>query len=77
VQLGLASRRRLALVEGAAVAACAVFLFLLGARLAAAPWTPLTVAALATGCVTGYLAADFVSGLVHCSATASSRKTHR
>ncbi len=44
---------------------CAVFLWLLGARLARAPWTSSTLAALISGCVVGYLAADLVSGLVH------------
>lgn len=65
MQLTSAPRRRLELVEGSAVALCAVLLLALTARLSGAPWSPAAVIAVAGGLAAGYLAADLASGLVH------------
>lgn len=58
-------RRRLELLEGSAVAACAALAVPIVARLAAQPLDRAGVLAFALAVVAGYLAADLVSGLVH------------
>ena len=58
----MTSRRRLELLEGSAVAGCALLAAPIAVRLGSAP---LDLPALALGGLAGYLAADFASGLVH------------
>jgi ubiquitin-conjugating enzyme E2 variant len=59
------SRRRLELLEGSAVAACAALGGVVAARLGARPLDPVTVLAFLPAVLAGYVAADLVSGLVH------------
>jgi hypothetical protein len=58
-------RRRLELLEGSAVVACALLAAPLVVRLAARPMDPAGLLAFALAVAAGYLAADLVSGLVH------------
>jgi ubiquitin-conjugating enzyme E2 variant len=55
-------RRRLELLEGLAVAGCALFAAPIAVRLGSAP---LDLPRLALGALAGYLAADLASGLIH------------
>lgn len=61
----MTGRRRLELLEGSAVAACAVLAAPIAVRLAARPLDLAGLLAFAFAVLAGYLAADLVSGLVH------------
>ena len=61
----MTGRRRLELLEGSAVAACAVLALPIVARLATHSSGPRSALAVVLAVVTGYLAADLASGLVH------------
>ena len=61
----MTSRRRLGLLEGSGVAACAALAVPIMARLATAPLEGAGILVFTLAVVAGYLAADLVSGVVH------------
>jgi ubiquitin-conjugating enzyme E2 variant len=58
-------RRTLELLEGSAVAACALLALPIARRLAALPFGPAGLLGLLLAVIAGYLLADLLSGLVH------------
>lgn len=58
-------RRRLEILEGSTVAACALLAFPIARRLAALPLDPVGLLGLLLAVIAGYLVADLLSGLVH------------